>query len=327
MKNKKGYSSKSPLLKIKKKCSCNYIFHYYINKIYKYISSLFLINKRYKKIKYIGEGTFGKVTYAIDKKRVYPTYVVLKEIIPAERTYNEIWNEAYQEIEFFKQIGNSSYIVNFKEYFTYKQYPCLVYEYIGPTLFDFIKKANQSISYNTIYLIMHDILHGLNEIHNLDYIHADMKDSNVCIWYDITIRAKIIDLGGVEKLNKSGKNDSKCYICTRSTRAPELLEDLEWGKPIDLWSVGCILYKLLTHQYLFEEDSAKSQLIVIQDFYTNIESEEDLFNKLRKNILLYHNINLLEINKLIVLLTKLLKYNQGKRINVKNSIQYLSKNN
>jgi mitogen-activated protein kinase 7 len=54
------------------------------------------------------------------------------------------------------------------------------------------------------------------------------------------------------------------YVCTRWYRAPELLLDSPiYGRPVDLWSAGCILGELLGRGPLFRGNSTRNQLQLI----------------------------------------------------------------
>lgn len=54
------------------------------------------------------------------------------------------------------------------------------------------------------------------------------------------------------------------YVVTRWYRAPELLLDCtSYGKPVDIWSVGCIFAELIVHEPFFRGDTPAHQLEVI----------------------------------------------------------------
>lgn len=324
-------SSKSPLLKQKYSSVCSKITNYILDGciyIKKYITTFFLLDGRYKIINYIGEGTFGKVSLAIDKSCINYSEVVIKEVLPAGRTKLQIQQEINQEIECYKKIGYCQQIVQYKRSFKkLGSYPFMVFEYVGYNLETLMDESPSGLQSNIIIGILYDILHGLIKIHECGYIHADIKDSNICVWYEIgLIRAKIIDLGGVELVSKSGKNIPKNYICTRYTRAPEILESKEWGTPIDLWSLGCVLYYMLCGEYIFNKKSAIKQLEAIHEFYKDITNEDDLIYLLKKNIFRYRDPSLIEcpqMNNLIILLAKLLTYDQDDRITSQNAIDLM----
>ena len=76
-----------------------------------------------------------------------------------------------------------------------------------------------------------------------------LKPSNIFINSDS--RVKLGDFGLARTLH-SGKNGFggiiTDYVATRWYRAPEmLLGSVDYGKPIDMWSVGCILYELIDY--------------------------------------------------------------------------------
>ncbi|AOA60402.1 SR protein kinase [Komagataella phaffii CBS 7435] len=68
------------------------------------------------------------------------------------------------------------------------------------------------------------------------------------------VRVKIADLGNACWVYNHFTND----IQTRQYRAPEVILGANWGCSADIWSIGCIIFELITGEYLFEPTEGKS---------------------------------------------------------------------
>ena len=87
---------------------------------------------------------------------------------------------------------------------------------------------------------------GVREIHNKGYCHRDLKVTNMLI--DQNSQVKIIDFGFACKADKM----LNMYCGTRSYMPPELVNKFQYyGKPMDMWSLGVVLFKLLVGDYPF----------------------------------------------------------------------------
>jgi serine/threonine protein kinase len=83
----------------------------------------------------------------------------------------------------------------------------------------------------------------VNYLHAAELIHRDIKPSNILV--NETCEIKICDLGLIRSIKKENPGEQLVLtenIATRWYRAPEiLLSTNNYGKSIDIWSVGCVL--------------------------------------------------------------------------------------
>ena len=105
---------------------------------------------------------------------------------------------------------------------------------------------SQQLSDDHVKFLIYQILRGLKYIHSAGVIHRDLKPSNIAVNEDCELR--ILDFG----LARMADNEMTGYVATRWYRAPEIMLNwMHYNQAVDIWSVGCIMAKLLTSKTLF----------------------------------------------------------------------------
>lgn len=97
--------------------------------------------------------------------------------------------------------------------------------------------------------VIKGILLGVKHIHSQDFVHRDLKPSNVVIdnLQDLET-VKIVDFGLAIKVSLKHGLEETCG--TLVYQAPEqMFGETSYGKPIDLWAVGFIMYELIAGQH------------------------------------------------------------------------------
>ncbi|ORC90476.1 putative protein kinase [Trypanosoma theileri] len=104
------------------------------------------------------------------------------------------------------------------------------------------------------------ICFGLDYLHKCNIVHRDMKPENVLVRlhgtnpYEST--ALIADLG----LARDAEASDTFYVCTRYYRPPEIITNVSKGETsIDVWSLGCIFFEMVTGRALFTVNSALNE--------------------------------------------------------------------
>ena len=101
---------------------------------------------------------------------------------------------------------------------------------------------------------MFQLIQGLKYLHDRNIIHRDLKTNN--LFLGDRLELKIGDFGLIAKLEKS--TDKRTSCCgTPLYMAPEVIKPGEKGYSFgaDIWSMGVIMYKLLTGKYPFYDDN------------------------------------------------------------------------
>ena len=105
--------------------------------------------------------------------------------------------------------------------------------------------SSQVLTKEHIQYMMYQLVIGVYFMHSTNIIHRDLKPSNILLKRNCDL--KICDFGMARELeNNIVLTD---YVITRWYRAPEVLLSLNnYGKPVDIWSIGCIFAELLARK-------------------------------------------------------------------------------
>jgi len=99
-------------------------------------------------------------------------------------------------------------------------------------------------------------------------IHRDIKPENLLVSRNGTL--KLCDFGFARTLAGAGARYTD-YVATRWYRGPELLTgDTQYGKPVDIWAIGCMLPEMASGAPLFPGESDIDQLFHIMRCFGNL---------------------------------------------------------
>ncbi|KAK2355863.1 LAMMER-type protein kinase AFC2 [Trifolium repens] len=240
------------------------------------------LTSRYKIHSKMGEGTFGQVLECWDRER---KEMVAIKIVRGIKKYREA---AMIEIEMLQQLGKhdmgGNRCVQIRNWFDYRNHICIVFEKLGPSLYDFLRKNNyRSFPIDLVREIGRQLLECIAFMHDLRMIHTDLKPENILLVssdyvkvpdYKISSRSpnsyfkkvpkssaiKVIDFGSTTY----ERVDQSYIVSTRHYRAPEVILGLGWSHPCDIWSVGCILVELCTGEALFQTHENLEHLAMME---------------------------------------------------------------
>jgi serine/threonine protein kinase/Tfp pilus assembly protein PilF len=123
----------------------------------------------------------------------------------------------------------------------------------GEDLKAFIKRAGL-LSIGKSIAIVEQVCAGLAEAHKAGLIHRDLKPQNIMI--DKAGNAHIMDFGIARSLSAQGITEAGVIIGTPDYMSPEQIDGEEVDQRSDLYSLGVILYEMITGQVPFKADSA-----------------------------------------------------------------------
>ena len=253
----------------------------------------------------LGTGGFSKV-YKVRRKEDNLIYALKKvQILNLSEKQQQ---NSLNEIRVLASIKNK-YILQYKEAFLDPKDStlCLVMEYADKgDLENRIKEQKKRGKYfneRDIWRIFIQLIKGLKSLHDLNIMHRDIKSSNIFLFSDGT--AKLGDLN-VCKILSDENNLAKTQAGTPSFAAPEVWMEKPYGLKSDIWSLGCVLYEIVTLKCPFNSNN-------VVELYNKILVGE--FNKIPKKF----------SKDLSYVIENMIKYEPEKRISCENILKYENK--
>lgn len=238
---------------------------------------------QYEILKKIGQGTFGVVQKA---KHVRSGLIVaLKQLI------NNLAKEGFpitamREITILKKLCHRNVLLitgmiheepktsNVKDLITQRGVFYMVSPYMNADLVGLLENPATYLDVASIKCIMMQLLEGINYVHQMNFLHRDIKAANILL--DPQGVLKIADFGLARvyhgKAPQKGKGSgggSRSYtglVVTRWYRPPELLlGERKYTTAVDMWGIGCVFAELFVRKPILVGSSDSNQAQIIFD--------------------------------------------------------------
>ena len=202
-------------------------------------------NQKYKLLKEIGNGSFGKVYLAedqINKKKVAIKRIEKKKIVNNTYLHKAFW----KEIEIMKKC-NCKNSVEFIELLQTQNNYNVVMELCDTDLHNYLYSRQNGFSTEEIRKILTQLNTVFKIMHSYNIMHRDLKLKNIMITFlnkqKTNYEVKLCDYGFSKSLDDSLVTST--HLGTPATMAPEVISDKKYSTQADLWSIGIIIYQLL----------------------------------------------------------------------------------
>ncbi|EPQ06669.1 RAC-gamma serine/threonine-protein kinase, partial [Myotis brandtii] len=212
-------------------------------------------------LKLLGKGTFGKVILVREKAsgKYYAMKILKKEVIIAK-------DEVAHTLTESRVLKNTRhpFLTSLKYSFQTKDRLCFVMEYVNGGELFFHLSRERVFSEDRTRFYGAEIVSALDYLHSGKIVYRDLKLENLMLDKDGHI--KITDFG----LCKEGITDTatmKTFCGTPEYLAPEVLEDNDYGRAVDWWGLGVVMYEMMCGRLPFyNQDHEKLfELILMED--------------------------------------------------------------
>ncbi|XP_044256022.1 RAC serine/threonine-protein kinase [Tribolium madens] len=222
-------------------------------------------------IKVLGKGTFGKVILCREKAtgRLYAIKILKKEVIiqKDEVAHTQTENRVLRKT-------NHPFLTSLKYSFQTNDRLCFVMEYVNGGELFFHLSRERVFSEDRTRFYGAEIISALAYLHSQNIIYRDLKLENLLLDKDGHI--KIADFGLCKEDITYGRT-TKTFCGTPEYLAPEVLEDIDYGRAVDWWGIGVVMYEMMVGRLPFynRDHDVLFQLILMDEvkFPRNLSSD------------------------------------------------------
>lgn len=208
----------------------------------------YLVAQRYAIDRYLGGGGMGNVYLARDN--LLNGNLVAIKVLHKEFARDELIKKRFlQEVQLMHLVNHPNVVRTFDVgadtdviFFTM--------EYVRGIPLDRFKRSVK-IDYTVLENLIIQICEGLDAIHRAEIVHRDLKPANILISEDNLV--KIADFG-VARPNSSNMTQHREIIGSLDYMAPEIWQGLPLSSAVDFYSLGVILFQLVTGSLPFLSD-------------------------------------------------------------------------
>ena len=208
---------------------------------------------KYKKLKYLGKGSYGAALLVCLRNNPNQKFVV-KEIVIGHLKAAE-QQAAKNEAEVLHQMSHSN-ITMYIESFVEGSKLYIVMEFAdGGDLHAAVQRRKETktkFGEDEVMRIFVQICLALKHVHGANILHRDLKSQNIFL----TLKG-IVKLGdfGIAKVLDTIEDNAKTQIGTPYYLSPEICESLPYGQKSDIWSLGVVLFELSALELPFQASS------------------------------------------------------------------------
>ncbi|CAG8500153.1 18707_t:CDS:2 [Dentiscutata erythropus] len=188
-----------------------------------------------------------------------PTKVALKSLIASNNEYENFLKEVLIHITLTIEVKNLISCYGLTKDPENSKFMMVLERQDDGDLKSFINNIDITHTWREIFTLLNDISCGLYEIHNRNMIHKDLHPGNILFSNGVW---KICDFGFSEPANKNSE-----IIGVLPYIAPEVLLEKNYTPAADIYSIGIIMWQLITKCNPYEDEKYDNEIRLAIDVY------------------------------------------------------------
>ncbi|XP_052863267.1 uncharacterized protein LOC128269900 [Anopheles cruzii] len=234
-----------------------------------------VLHNKYEIIGRLGEGTFGRV---VKVRNVETNQLMALKVIKNVEKYRDAAELEITALVKIRQADpNLKHLcVKMVDSFDYFGHTCIGFEMLGLSVYDFLKDNNfHPYPMEQVRHISYQLCYAVKFLHENRLTHTDLKPENI-LFVDSSYstlstsqeerrRVKNTDIRLIDFGSATFDDElHSTIVSTRHYRAPEVVLELGWSQPCDVWSIGCIMYELYNGGTLFPTHDNREHLAMME---------------------------------------------------------------
>ncbi|XP_058059404.1 serine/threonine-protein kinase Doa-like [Anopheles bellator] len=238
-----------------------------------------VLHNRYKLLSTLGEGTFGRVVKVKDTSRDHTIALKIIRNVEKYRKAAKLEINVLEEI-LSKDPSGRHLCIRMLDWFDFHGHICIAFEMLGLSVYDFLKDNKyEPFPLEHVRHMAYQLCFAVNFLHSIKLTHTDLKPENILFldseYTTVPSNAmrknrevrhvnctdiRLIDFGNAIFDHEYHST----IVSTRHYRAPEVILELGWSQPCDVWSIGCIMYELYLGITLFQTHDNREHLAMME---------------------------------------------------------------
>lgn len=201
-----------------------------------------MLDSRYEVMRWLGSGAYASVYLCKERHGNVAVKV----------SHTHVEEQHTKEVSMLRAAASVPYCVSLLDDFTFSnargKHACMVFEVMGENAYTVLERhESRGVPLATVQRLSENILIALASLHDKQIIHADIKPENVLVSTDGE-SYKLADLGLSSKVGQPHEK----LIQTLQYRSPETILEAGYDTSADIWSFACMIFELVTGNYLFD---------------------------------------------------------------------------
>ncbi|RPA91682.1 kinase-like protein, partial [Choiromyces venosus 120613-1] len=219
----------------------------------------------------------GRGGYSVVRKHLHKKTGRVRAVKTIEKSGHPFHAREFNIMALLNKPEHRSRFVEFLGWFENRDRLFIAMEYFEQG--DLRKHLDKPLGEEVVQRITKQVLNALQVMHANNIAHRDLKPDNIFVVSMSPVWVKLGDFGISKRIH--GDTSYRTQVCTDNYAAPEVLgidpnsETSIYTNAVDMWSLGCVVYEILTGEKLFS-----SLGHIMSFFYTNGTFPEQKLSKL-----------------------------------------------